>query len=952
MKLDASEFIRIWGKSELKESSAAQSHFVDLCHLLDVKTPTEADAVGDTYCFEKGATKSTGGNGFADVWKKGCFGWEYKGPNANLDLAYAQLQRYAVALENPPLLIVCDTKSIVIRTNWTNTVSELHTVELIDLVHADKRELLRNCFVNPAALKPKRTRDDLTKEAADEFSALAQSLRARGHEPETVAHFVNRLVFCMFAEDVQLLPNKLFQKAMERSLKEPKRAQKYLTDLFAAMNEGGEFGLDDIPWFNGGLFDSSEALPLDRNDVELAVKAAKLDWSDIDPSILGTLFERGLDPSKRSQLGAHYTDPNKITMILNPVIIEPLEVEWADVKAKISEEMDKSNSAKTKGVKTKAHNRATKAHSDFIERLANFRVLDPACGSGNFLYLSLKALKDIEHKANVEAEALGLPRGFPRVGPEAVKGIELNPYAAELARVSIWIGEIQWMRANGFEATTNPILKPLNNIECRDAIINVDGTRADWPDANVVVGNPPFLGAKWMLDRLGEDYTTNLRRAFPISSSLDLVVYWFVQAASLLERSVTRIGFIATNMIRSPSNIEGASAAYALGSISEAWSDEPWIIDGADVRVSIIIISEQHNGSAKLDGRPVPRITFDLKALSFDIRDRRPLRANLKRAIRGFERGGAFDMDREQAVSLLSLPTNPNGQKNKDVVKPFWTVSDLVGRPKGKWIVDFDDKTESEAALYEAPYNFIAQTVKLGRASNREERTAKRWWKFRRSGEGVREVLNDTSAVIVTGLVTKYRLFRWMRQPAIPDTRVIVFKNSSWTLFGILSSKFHEQWSLNTCQFHGVGNDPVYTPGDCFETFPFPIGLTPDIPAAATGDPCAQAIAKAAVRLNELRENWMNPVDLVRREPEVVTGFPDRILPLDESAAEILKRRTLTKLYNARPAWLDHAHRDLDRAVASAYGWQDAFDSGALTDEEILKRLFGLNQERASQQEE
>ncbi len=251
--MQASDFIYKWEKSTLKESASAQPHFLDLCELLGVPKPHDLDTTGDSYCFEKGATKSTGGNGFADVWKKGCFGWEYKGPGRNLDAAYRQLLTYAVALENPPLLIVSDTKSIIVRTNWNNTVSETHEFALTDLIDQKNRDKLRNCFTNPAALKPKRTRDDLTREAANDFSKLAQRLREKGHEAEIVAHFVNRLVFCMFAEDVGLLPNKLFQKAMERSQKDPARAEGHLKNLFTAMQKGGEFGLEDIPWFNFGM---------------------------------------------------------------------------------------------------------------------------------------------------------------------------------------------------------------------------------------------------------------------------------------------------------------------------------------------------------------------------------------------------------------------------------------------------------------------------------------------------------------------------------------------------------------------------------------------------------------------------------------------------------------------------------------------------------------------------
>lgn len=951
--MQPSDFIRKWEKSELKESAAAQSHFVDLCHLLEVETPTDADAVGDTYCFEKGATKSTGGNGFADVWKKGCFGWEYKGPKANLDAAHAQLQRYAVALENPPLLIVSDTKRIIIRTNWTNSVSETHTVELTDLLDAGKRDLLRHCFLNPEALKPKKTRDDLTRDAANRFTALAHRLRERGHDPEAVAHFVNRLVFCMFAEDVDLLPNKLFQKAMERSLREPERAQKYLSDLFAAMQTGGEFGLDDIPWFNGGLFDSPDALPLTREDVEAAVEAANLNWADIDPSILGTLFERGLDPSKRSQLGAHYTDRDKILMIVRPVIIEPLEAEWAQAKAKIAEDMEKSRAAKSPGAQTQAYNRAAKAHSDFIEKLANFRVLDPACGSGNFLYLSLKALKDIEHKANVEAEALGLPRGFPRVGPEAVKGIEINPYAAELARVSIWIGEIQWMRANGFEASRNPILKSLNNIECRDAVLNPDGTRAEWPDADVVVGNPPFLGNKRMIDSLGEDYTVALRKAWSsVSGGVDLVTYWFVKAWEMIEQDkLSRAGLVSTNSIRGGANREVLKPIVEGGRIFNAWSDEPWVVDGAAVRVSLICFDDGSLQFSLLDGLPVASIYSDLNGHGnqIDITGAQCLNQNKNKAFQGPVKVGAFDIDGDSAREMLQAPTNPNGRPNSDVLLPWVNGMDVTRRPSGRWIIDFQESTENEAALYEAPFGHILKYVKPDRDKNRDTQRRTNWWKLGRSGQDLKRSSESCARIIVSPRVAKYRLFVWMHKRTLPDSAVVAIARDDDTTFGILHSRFHEIWALRMGT--SLEDRPRYTPSTTFETFPFPAGLTPNIPAADyAGDPRAQAIAAAAERLNTLRENWLNPADLVRREPEVVPGYPDRILPVDERAADILKKRTLTNLYNERPAWLDHAHRDLDRAVAAAYGWGADFEAGTLTDEEILKRLFELNQARAAAQ--
>ncbi|GGY42858.1 DNA methyltransferase [Parvularcula lutaonensis] len=576
--MQPTDFVKKWRDMELGERQAAHSHFNDLCDLLGVTKPLDDDTKGDTYTFEKQTAKDDGRIGFADVWKKGHFAWEYKGPGKDLDAAYRQLQRYKGALGNPPLLIVSDTKTIRVYTDWTNYVTEVHEIALDDLLDAKKREFLKNVFENPSALRPKRSRDELTRDAANDFSGLAQRLRERGHDPHTVAHFVNRLVFCMFAEDVNLLPNKLFQRSMELAVKNPAEAQQNLSDLFRAMSLGGRVGFVAVPHFNGGLFDDDTALPLEKEDVKLLVHAAKLDWSEIDPSIFGTLFERGLDPSKRSQLGAHYTDAEKIMMIVEPVIIEPLTAEWEEVRGKIEAELAKA--AKGKGAtRTRAMNRAKKLHADFIEKLAGFRVLDPACGSGNFLYLSLKALKDIEQRANSEAEDLGLPRGLPRVGPENVLGIEINPYAAELARVSVWIGDIQWMQKKGF-GTSTPILRPLNNIENRDALIEQDEEtgewrEAEWPEADVIVGNPPFLGNKRMIGELGEQYVLDVRGAYrELPKTADFVMFWVLRTWKLIRNSEVKYsGLVTTNSIRGQNNRSVLQAAADNQQIFRAYSD-------------------------------------------------------------------------------------------------------------------------------------------------------------------------------------------------------------------------------------------------------------------------------------------------------------------------------------------------------------------------------------------
>jgi type II restriction/modification system DNA methylase subunit YeeA len=586
-----SAFIRKWKASNLKERSAAQEHFLDLCRLLGEQTPAEADPEGEWYGFERGASKLTGGDGWADVWKRGHFSWEYKGKHKDLKAAYVQLQQYSVALENPPLLVVCDMDRFRIHTNWTNTVQDTYEFTLDDLYESDQRQRLKWVFSDPERLKPGKTRQMLTEEAAEQFASLAQGLRTREHHPQAVAHFINRLVFCMFAEDIGLLPNAMFSRMLEHAAKRPAEFVDLAQDLFRAMQSGGRVGFEHVEWFNGGLFDTDEVLPLDQEDTARVLKAARLDWSDIDPSIFGTLFERGLDPDKRSQLGAHYTDRDKIMMLVEPVIIRPLQAEWDTIKAQIVEQIEKAHKAKSASTKTRAWKAAEALHNRFLERLKQVRVLDPACGSGNFLYLAILALKDLEHKVNLDAEVLGLGRQFPSIGPECVKGIEINPYAAELARVTVWIGEIQWMRRNGFDVERKPILRPLDTIECRDAVMNQDGTEAEWPEAEFVIGNPPFLGNKRMISILSADYTESLRHTYVgrVPGGADLVIYWFEKALGKMRLGkVKRVGLVATNSIRGGDNRKVLDHIQDNATIFEAWSDEPWVVEGAAVRVSLI----------------------------------------------------------------------------------------------------------------------------------------------------------------------------------------------------------------------------------------------------------------------------------------------------------------------------------------------------------------------------
>jgi len=945
-------FIAKWAPNTRNERAAAQEHFIDLCRLLGEPTPNEADADGNHYAFEKGAVKSTGGDGWADVWKRHHFAIEYKGKHKDLNAAYRQLQNYALALDNPPLLVVSDIESIVIRTNWTNTISAIYTLTLDDLRDPAKRRLLKDMMADPERLKPGQTREALTRDAAERFAELAQRLRNRGHEPQAVAHFVQRIVFCLFADDVDLLPRGLFDKMLATARKDATRFESLASQLFAAMaGKGGLIGYDEIPWFNGGLFDSADALPLNIEDVKQLQQVSALDWADIDVSILGTLFERGLDPKTRSKLGAHYTDREKIMRIVEPVVIRPWLARWETHKAEITVSLAKAKEAKTKTARDRAYGEAQAPYRRFLDALRTYRVLDPACGSGNFLYLSLLALKDLEHRAGLEAEALGIQREFPQVGPEVVHGIEVNPYAAELARVSVWIGAIQWARKNGAAHPDNPILRPLVTIECRDALLNDTGSVAAWPAADAIVGNPPFVGDKEMNKELGDAYTARLRSAYAdrIPGASNLVCYWFEKAREALSAGeAKRVGLVATQAIRKGANRTVLDRIRAEATIYDAWHNEAWTQDGAAVRVAIACFAKpEHALPPHLDGKPVTQIFADLHAAGDDFTQVRRLPQNRARCFQGPVKVGAFDIPGTTARTWLAEPPNANGRMNADVIRPWINGKDITGRISDKWIIDFGERSEAEAAFFARPFAHVVLHVKPKRDRNNRERRKRLWWQHGETVPGLRTALAPLSRMIVTPRVAKHRLFVWAPSTTVPDTRFYAIAREDDVTLGILHSRFHEAWALRIGSNHGVGNDPTYNGQTCFESFPFPQGFTLDLPPVEEAtSPKARTIADAARALMQARDQWLNPAALVQEVPEVVSNLPPRRVPKDAKAATALRKRTLTDLYNTRGTpegvWLDNLHATLDAAVADAYGWQ----KGILIDD-ALADLFKVNQERA-----
>ncbi|MDD2700058.1 MAG: N-6 DNA methylase [Sideroxydans sp.] len=942
------EFITKWQGSTLNERQSYQAHFADLCALVGAETPTPASA--DHYCYERGVSKTGSKHGWADVWKRGHFAIEYKAPDRNLDAALKQLMTYALALDNPPLLVVCDTQIIQIHTHFTNAPSEVHTIALADIGEAENLNKLRWLFTDPDKFLPQRTLAQITEEAAGKFSDLAQALNARGHAPQAVAHFLNQCLFCLFAEDAGLLPGKLFERLLDKSQTDPAKLSSRFEELFRAMRKGGDFALEDIAYFNGGLFEQIEVLPLQAQEIQILLEASRLDWSGIEPSIFGTLFERGLDPKKRSQLGAHYTDQRSILRIIDPVIVEPLTQKWSIAKAQIEKHL-----AKSKKHGDKAEREAQAVFHTYLERLKNFKVLDPACGSGNFLYLALRALKDLEHKANLEAEQLGLHRQVSiEVSPANIYGIELNVYAAELARVTVWIGEIQWMLKNGYPIRRDPILQPLNHIENRDALMEMampldappspDAViEADWPVVDAIVGNPPFLGDKKMRGELGDAYTDALRGLYEgrVPGGADLVTYWFEKArAHIAAGKCQRAGLVSTNSIRQKRNLpvlariletplppgEGQGVGERLR-IFSAWSDEEWINEGAAVRVSLVCFGKAEG--AMLDGQAVAIIHADLTAGDgLNLTLAQPLKANAGGSYFGLCLAGPFKVDTATALTWLKLP-NPHGKPNSDVLKPIYNGSDITRRWAGDWAIDFALMDEHEAALYEAPFAHVVQHVKPVRANNREASRAERWWRHGRPRPELRAKLAGLTHYIATPETAKHRFFVSFPVGVAPEHSLIVIPSESDALLGILSSRIHAVWAL--AKGGTLEDRPRYNSTQCFETFPFP----------ATA--AQQDIAPAAQALITLRNNWLNPpewTDWQCTPEEEKAGFPAR--PVAKPGHESdLKKRTLTNLYNAHPAWLDNAHKTLDAAVAKAYGWNDY--TPEMADEEILRRLLALN---------
>jgi hypothetical protein len=1033
IQMTVAEFKKKWSRYQGKETSAYQSHFDDLCRLLGQQTPNEADPSGaDFFCYQKRVIKDAelfdvkgpdssepNERGFADVWKKGCFAWEYKGKKKNLDEAYRQLQRYRESLLNPPLLVVCDFDRYIVRTNFNGTVQEIHEFTNDEIDRPENIRILRALFTNPDFLKPQRTTAQVTEELAETIAKVAMSLQKREsveladartrkqinfaqRKNLRIARFLNRVVFCFFAEDTGLLPKNLFSDIAKSGIDEPKLFAETLENLFAVMAKGGTFGKDKIRYFNGHLFEESTVFELTEGELRALATAGEADWQFIEPSIMGTLFERALEPEQRAQLGAHYTSETDIRTLVEPVLMSPLRREWSVLKGELTPAFIKGKGTKEDREKIAA----------LLKKVSSITVLDPACGSGNFLYVSLQVLLDLEKEIVTFATQLGFDFK-PQVSVRQLKAIEINPYAYELAQVSVQIGFLQWRRDNGFENDRSPVLQVLDGFENKDALMhetfkkkpkNLKAAREEehigqdnlfkvylereWPECDIIVGNPPFLGDKLMRGELGNVYVEELRKIYGdrIPGQSDLCCYWFEKARNLIEdKKCKRAGLLATQGIRGGANREVLKRIKETGDIFFAESDREWILAGANVHVSMVGFDNGTEKTRILDSKTTATINANLTS-SADIVTAAVLNSNQSMSFLGSCKGGPFDIPESEARELLTQSGNPNGCPNSDLLRPVCNSEDLIASPPRRWIVDTAEFNKESASKYEKPFKIIVERVKPKRDTNRDKWLHDHWWSPQRMRPEMRDAIAGLSRFLVTTTTSKHRLFIWLTHPILPDHQLIVFASSQDFFFGVLHSRLHEVWALK--QGTRLETRPRYTPTTCFETFPFPfaddlepqINVESELNAAKhyshivlreeapprTPDEHRAAIAAAAKDLNELRERWLNPpewtTEKVLEFPGSVNGpwsryvtNPDengigtvrypRLEPRDAGCAAKLKERTLTKLYNERPAWLDLAHKKLDAAVAAAYSWP-----ADLTDEQILERLLALNLERAAEE--
>ncbi|MBN8946071.1 MAG: class I SAM-dependent DNA methyltransferase [Rhodanobacter sp.] len=1043
----ADAFIAKWRGVTASELSTAQSFALDLCRLLDVEAP-HPDAE-QQYMFERPVTFSHGDGsssaGRIDLYKRGCFVLEAKklkapthtkGFDDAMLRARSQAEQYARALPasegRPPFLLVVDVGNRIelyaefSRSGATYTPfpdPRSHRIALDELREEKIRARLRTIWTDPLALDPSRESARVTREIAARLATLARSLEAAGHRAEAVAQFLMRCLFTMFAEDVKLLPSDSFRDLLLKYADQPDTAMRMLGLLWHDMDKGGFSGAiaSEVLHFNGKLFKQPDTLPLTREQVALLIEAAKAKWEHVEPAIFGTLLERALDPGERHKLGAHYTPRAYVERLVLPTVIEPLRGEWSDAHA----------AALTLAAEGKA-DEAVKTLRAFHHRLCTVKVLDPACGSGNFLYVTLEHLKRLEGEVFNALDELGYRQtglaldgeradalGGETVDPHQLLGIELNPRAAAIAEVVLWIGYLQWhYRTRGDINPPQPVIRDFRNIENRDAVLAYDRMeyvldergvpvsrwdgvsmkpspvtgedvpddskrvpleryvnprKAAWPEADFVVGNPPFIGSKRMREALGDGYVDALQESWPeVPQATDFVMRWWHHAAALTRQgALERFGLITTNSLRQ-TYVRRAVEPHLTGepplSITFAIPDHPWVdsADGAAVRIAMTagkrgrllgtrldVVEERVEADSNNDDLVVRMtsrvgcINADL-SIGIDVTGAVALRANQDLCSVGMKTiGSAFQVDADRAAKL-GLGSTPGLEVH---IRPYLNGRDFTGTARGIFVLDFfGQDVETLREKFPAAYQYLLEYAKPERNQNRNSIFRERWWVIGHPRQQFRKATAGLSRYIATIETSKHGFFAFVPIQITPDSTLVTIAVENSAVLGTLSSSIHKTWFLAA---GGLLEDrPRYNKTTCFEPFPFPI---------ATDDQQAH-LRSLAEQLDAHRKRQQAAYpDLT------LTGMYNVLDKLRSGEPQTAKERVIHE--QGLVSVLRQLHDEIDAAVLDAYGWgdllpllrvahgNDAPADGASRDEAkrafdeaILERLVALNTERAAEE--
>ncbi|MCE2891931.1 MAG: class I SAM-dependent DNA methyltransferase [Hyphomonadaceae bacterium] len=866
-----------------------------------------------------------------------------------------------------PFLIVADVgRCLDVYADWTGTGRGYSSfpdrlnnrILLDDLRDEAVRKRLAAIWTDPHSLNPATRAAVATREIAVRLAEVSKSLEAKSYAPEDVALFLMRCIFTMFAEDVGLLPPKSFTDLLTRSLEKPDRFARNLKDLWQAMDKGGDSLAIDakVRHFNGGLFASTTVFDLERAEIGELLAAASKNWREVEPAIFGTLLEQALDPKERARLGAHFTPRPYVERLVEATILGTLKEDWDHV-------LRKAEHAKSEG----DGERAISLVKAFHHELCSLHVLDPACGTGNFLYVALDLMKRLEGEVLNAMEALGGQEGLAflkgeGVTPDQFLGLEVNPRAASIAELVLWLGHLQQHYRNREGHPAEPILQAFGNITKMDAVLRWDGypvpqvisgaeaypnpRQPAWPEAEFIIGNPPFIGGKDIRANLGGPYTEALWKAHPaMNDSADLVMYWWDRAAQILTAKNSRLrrfGFVTTNSITQAFQrrvVERHLSGKSPLSILFAIADHPWTKatkDAASVRIAMTVaqagthegkvLKVMHEAGLETDTPQIQvveklgRVNPDL-TIGVDVTKALALRSNEGLCSPGVKLHGSGFIVTPKEAQHLGLGIRPGLEKH---IRDYRNGKDIMGRSRNVMVIDLFGLEESEVRQqFPEVYQHVLLQIKPDRDNNNRAFYRDNWWIHGEPRKDLRPALVGIPRYIVTVETSKHRVFQFFKAEILPDNMLVALGLDDAFSLGVLSSRCHRNWALE--QGGLLGPTPRYSKSRCFDPFPFPDAT--DAQKAMIG-----AIAEEldATRKLVLAEN----PDLT------LTGLYNLLEKIHALAPEEEDQARRARVYI-----LQHLHQRLDAAVAEAYGWP-----ADLGEQEILGRLVALNQARRAEE--